>query len=514
MARVHFLDGAECIGGTKLLLEDDGVHLLFDFGTNYDAEGHFFGYDRDVKKMKYAFKDRFYRLQALGLLPPIPPSVAGDDGAEGRDPNPYFCDHVTTDAEYDELPPAGVHGIFLSHAHHDHDGNVPFLSPKIPLFGTKETLCFYEQKWILDYMGKDGFRKNRHANNEHWRQDRVGFWPLTEGKPVTFLERTKVEAVRVDHSIPGACGFLVQTSDGKTVAISGDFRLHGTNERRRLSERFVGLVRERGPVDLLIVEGTNIDEYSSVVEEARGGWSVKAFIKSEVEQAFEQGGMVVVGVSGNNIERIDSIYEVCRELEARLHLSVYNASVLERLKMTGGFSSREHVANRLLDRDHVVVYERYSKEFYKKFPGDEHGPYVRAPVAEYGKDGVDGREERGGTALKERAVMLLYDGDIELLTRIRPPEGSKYVRSTWEPFNDEQRPDHERLKNWCERFGMTYHHIHASGHAYGAQLKDAVRVMAPRRLVPIHTLERELFGGVLGDLGEVVIVGNGEVLEV
>ena len=29
-ARVHALDGAESIGGTKLLFEDDGVRLLYD----------------------------------------------------------------------------------------------------------------------------------------------------------------------------------------------------------------------------------------------------------------------------------------------------------------------------------------------------------------------------------------------------------------------------------------------------------------------------------------------------
>jgi mRNA degradation ribonuclease J1/J2 len=68
---------------------------------------------------------------------------------------------------------------------------------------------------------------------------------------VTFLDKTRVTPIRVDHSIPGACGFLVETSDGKQVALTGDFRMHG-------------------PVDL----------------------------------AFEREAMVVIGVSGNNIERI------------------------------------------------------------------------------------------------------------------------------------------------------------------------------------------------------------------
>ena len=231
--------------------------------------------------------------------------------------------------------------------------------------------------------------------------------PVDEDRPVFFADkRIKVTPIRVDHSIPGACGFLIETSGGKTVAISGDFRLHGTQERRRLSEHFIDVVRDRGPVDLLIVEGTNIDEFSDAVEEARGGWSVKAFFKAEAERAFAAGGMVFVGVSGNNVERIDSIFEVCKELGGRLHLSVYNASVLERLRQTGAFTSRDHVTNRLLDRKHVVVYERYAQEFYRKFPDgdDAYWSFIQR-LASYRREDLsvpsNRRKPMGCTILRE-----------------------------------------------------------------------------------------------------------------
>ncbi len=179
-------------------------------------------------------------MRQLGLLPDIP-------GAEAA----YFIRHISNERQYGLLPDPHIHGLFLSHAHHDHDGNIPFLSPRIPLFATAEALCFYEQKNIQSWVGKDSQPKNRYKNNEHWRKRLSGHYALDEARPVTFLDKTRVTPIRVDHSIPGACGFLVETSDGKQVALTGDFRMHG-------------------PVDL----------------------------------AFEREAMVVIGVSGNNIERI------------------------------------------------------------------------------------------------------------------------------------------------------------------------------------------------------------------
>ena len=35
-------DGAETIGGNKILLEDNGVSLFFDFGINYHLRNQYF----------------------------------------------------------------------------------------------------------------------------------------------------------------------------------------------------------------------------------------------------------------------------------------------------------------------------------------------------------------------------------------------------------------------------------------------------------------------------------------
>ena len=70
-----------------------------------------------------------------------------------------------------------------------------------------------------------------------------------------------------------------------------------------------------------------------------------------------------------------------------------------------------------------------------------------------------------------------------------------------------------RLQAWLAHFGVSYHHIHASGHIYGPQLKQAIARINPKKLVPIHTEKPGLFSDVLPD-GRVKIVKNGESLQV
>ena len=52
--------------------------------------------------------------------------------------------------------------------------------------------------------------------------------------------------------------------------------------------------------------------------------------------------------------------------------------------------------------------------------------------------------------------MVYYCSDFQLqeLIDIRPTEDSVYVRSSTEPFDDEMKLDHERVKRWLVHFGL------------------------------------------------------------
>ena len=62
----------------------------------------------------------------------------------------------------------------------------------------------------------------------------------------------EVEPIHVDHSVPGAYGFILYTSEGP-IAYTGDIRLHGTVPK--MTRDFIERVKGKKVV-ALIIEGT------------------------------------------------------------------------------------------------------------------------------------------------------------------------------------------------------------------------------------------------------------------
>ena len=73
------------------------------------------------------------------------------------------------------------------------------------------------------------------------------------------------------------------------------------------------------------------------------------------------------------------------------------------------------------------------------------------------------------------------------LIDVRPPEGSIYIRSVVEPFDDEMRISEQKLDNWLSLFKLKKYQAHCSGHAPSSDLERIVKEISPEILIPIHT---------------------------
>ncbi|TMI24399.1 MBL fold metallo-hydrolase [Candidatus Bathyarchaeota archaeon] len=209
MTRLNFYGGAGEIGGNKILLEDRDSRILLDFGMSLSDRGRFFAepflQPRDEQS-----------LRELGIIPEI----------QGL---------------YREEEDVAASGVVLSHSHIDHSMCISLLNRKIPVY------CGETTRIILEALSE--VRQTNFENN----LEGISFKTFRTGDKVGFGSLT-LEPVHVDHSVPGAYGFVIHTSEG-SVAYSGDFRSHGP--RADMTEDFAQKAGAAGPT-LFLCEGTNL----------------------------------------------------------------------------------------------------------------------------------------------------------------------------------------------------------------------------------------------------------------
>ena len=213
---VQFLGGVREIGGNKLVVEDGGDRVLFDFGPSFSPRYEQFYLDFLQPRSTSPIRD----LLEFELIPWVPGLYSREAlaGIEDRYESPRFG------------------AVFVSHAHIDHAGYLRHLDPEIPVHvgkGTKVVLEAIEES-------SPGTKYGDHA----WRT-------FVDGRSVR-VGNLEVVPLPVDHSVPHAYGFLIRTRAG-TFVYTGDFRQHGP--RAELTHDFLGAAAKEEPVALAI-EGT------------------------------------------------------------------------------------------------------------------------------------------------------------------------------------------------------------------------------------------------------------------
>jgi ribonuclease J len=481
MSSVTAYGGVGEIGGNRILVQTD-VRLFLDFGTSFRVLKRYF--HEFLKPRKVAGVEDYL---ALGLAPDLR--------------GVYRPDLLRQSGRPEEE--RGVEAILLSHPHLDHAGLFPLVREDVPIMmdpaarsvlqAIEDTAASGTLADYLTYGEQFGFRQGVRDPDRRYKAE--GKYRPTRPRTIeTGLRRdwgrTIVDAINVDHSIPGARGFVV-SGDDITIGYTGDLRRHG-----RVRSQTESFLRRAAGVHVLLVEGTNLGK-----PEGNGEDETKFTREDEVGRRIAEAveganGYIFVNYPARDLDRLLSFHDAARRTGRKLLLTTKQAHMLTLLRADGLDVPPLHDAHLgvylprrgygLLDRPGLLDTERGLVE-------DDYLPYEKPHLGQpYAFTRTDVRAEPG------RFLVYVDYYNLTELVDIQP-QGGLYVYSKTEPFDDEMEIDHKRLVNWLDRFNLTLVKMHASGHFSPEELWHAIDEIRPRRILPIHTENPRAFADKFPD---------------
>jgi len=463
MVELSFYGGVGEVGGNKVLLKDGDTSVFLDFGMSFGEEGMFFSEFLGPKGCN-GIGDYI----ELGLLPDL----------EGI----YRQDYLEK-MKRDPGNASSVDGVLVSHAHVDHIGYIGFLRPDIPIYCTPESAAIME---VLDACGgeeylesktcfrfieaKKGGLKRMTSRDEGCLRPRS---IETVGKKFT-IGSLNITPVPVDHSLPGACAYIIGTSAGNIV-YTGDIRFHGRNAA--FSEDFVRQAKKAKPV-LMLCEGTRvnketIDSEQGVLEEAS---KLIAGTKS----------LSIANYPIRDLDRMGTFKQAAEENKRTLVVNLKQAMLLETFKAKG------LKAPNLSECDIYVP-----RKSWGLITEDKPKEQVEQDYEAWERDFIWRENAVTCKDIKQDEPSYVWRCDffeLKELLDIKPSAGSSYIRSVVEPFSEDMVLGEQVVNNWLGHFNIKATvQAHASGHASGPELRKMVEEIAPDAIVPIHTENPSLF---------------------
>jgi ribonuclease J len=510
--RLTVWDGAGVIGGNKILLETGGRRLLLDFGTSFSAYGQYF-----EEFLKPRSRCGILDYLEMDLVPPLRGIYRED----------LLGDRPEIWARVERRKPVvavdRLDAVLLSHAHLDHAGNLGLLRGDIPVATSttsavllkvyqdvaggsfEQELTYYKPRTVgadgvtAATRGSPACHRPYHLLAGAWTAEAEAFWSDHPGKTGELQSRQPetrlpdgcppVRFYPVDHSVPG-CGALAVGTEAGWVVYTGDLRVHGQggDATRRFLEHAAGLQ----PL-VVLTEGTRVDGQPAPTE---------AQVAERCHEAVRgaRGRLVVADFGPRNVERLLAFRQIAADTERLLVVPPKDAYLLRALR------SLEPGIPDLASDNILRVYAE---------------PKIHAPGWEQRLlDDLRAAQVTAGEirAAPERYILAFSFFDLTRLIDIDPPPGGVYIYSNSPLYDEEMEIDFERLTHWLERFGLRllgdprrdagaeHAGFHASGHISGEELLPFLRDLAPRYLVPVHTVRPSWFAERLRGSGIEVLI--------
>lgn len=356
-----------------------------------------------------------------------------------------------------------IDGVIISHPHQDHYGLSNFIN-----------------KNVKYYLGEATHKIIEISNLFMSQQVNIENATYFEKEKIFQIGDISIIPYWADHSAFDSYSFLIE-ANGKSIFYSGDFRNHG-----RKANAFKWFVHNAPQnVDYLLLEGTTIGRENKP-------FKTETEIETELTEIFmEQGKINLIYTSGQNIDRLVSIYRACIKTNKILVVDIYIATILKAL------SEFAKIPYPSKDFENIKVMFPYYTSRRLKNEGHESTLYQ---FKEYKITKKEIGRQSGKIIMIVRPSM---QKDLEYIPEI---DGGNLVYSMWDGYL--LKADTKKFINYLTTRSFTIYNIHTSGHADTETLKQMVEAIHPKNIVPIHTFNGSDYHNIFST--PVVVMNDGE----
>ncbi|SFC35172.1 MBL fold metallo-hydrolase [Butyrivibrio sp. YAB3001] len=433
MTNLRFYSGLKEIGGTVVAVETDKAICIFDFGYSNS--------DRIDSKVSVRKGNEVLDYIKLGILNSL-------DGVYEKN----IADKLGKKAYGDTDKQVFV---IISHMHIDHMGGLGALAQELPVYMSSDSATLYHEMGI---MGELEYRE--HSN----------VIPVDYDASFT-VEDIKVTCVQVDHDVIGACGFLIETKEGK-ICYTGDYRFHGYHPEisRGFAEKCKG-------ADVMISEGVTISfadvDTLSLTEPERES-SEYTLLEKVADYSANEEGLIVINNYNRNVERVHHFCEIIKKNGRTLVLDQIQA-------------------------EYVAAFYEDDFSVYLPEGGTISAPRIKDHPVVTRKDLLENP--------KAYVLQQDYKDSYELFDLA--PVISKYLHMDGAPLGDYD-PSFGIFYKMLDAIGINVERCGLGGHAEPYYLRKTVDEIQPRILIPLHSFRPEQLKSekagkiILPEIGDVI----------
>ncbi len=389
-----------------------------------------------------------------------------DAGFQFRTETTPGIDYIIPNVSYLEERKDKIKAMFITHAHLDHIGGIPYVMEKLgnpPIYSRLLSTVMI---------------KRRQEEFPHMKP--LDLRTVEQSDSITCGD-LKVEFFGVTHTIPEAMGIIVHTPHGAIVN-TGDMKLdHVDGVPTEHEQTNYGVFKDMN-VLAFIADSTNVE---------RPGWSIpESNVHVNLDEIIKNTkGRLIVGMFASQIDRITAVVKSAEKYNKKIVIEgrsmKQNIAIIRELNIlvpkNGTIISPEEIDNYPPDKIIAIV---------TGAQGDQYAALMRMSV-------------------KKHKYFALNPRDTILLSASVIPGNETAV---------------QRLKDNIARQGVRIIHyrnsdVHATGHAYKEEARWAHNIIKPKFFIPVHGNHYML--RVHADLAEeagtprenIIIPDNGSIID-